>query len=390
MMKSDKPLVVFLGPAYPYRGGISSFSNRLAQEFNNQDWQSLVYTFSLQYPDFLFPGKTQFSTEEQPSNLEIKRAVNSINPFNWIAVGNELNKLAPDLIVVRYWLPFMAPAFGTILRLAKRNRKTKVICIADNIIPHEKRFGDTLLTSYFKGSVDGFIAMSEQVMTDFNTLNINHPKALLPHPLFDHFGEKVDQQLARTKLTISHEGGLLLFFGFIRHYKGLDLLIKAMSDERVKKLNLKLVVAGEFYEEEEKYHALVNTLGLKEQVLFFNEFIPDDQVPLFMSAADVLIQPYRHATQSGVTPLAMHFDLPMIVTDAGGLKEIVIDKESGLVVEKTPESIATGIVTFFTQENEHFVKAVKEQKIKYSWLNMYHGIIGLLSELQKPNNCKIR
>ena len=381
MMKSDKPLVVFLGPAYPYRGGIASFSNRLAQEFNNQHWQSLVYTFSLQYPDFLFPGKTQFSAEEQPANLEIKRAVNSINPFNWIAIGNELNQLAPDLVVVRYWLPFMAPAFGTILRLAKRNRKTKVICIADNIIPHEKRFGDALLTSYFKGSVDGFIAMSEQVMTDFNTLNIHHPKSLLPHPLFDHFGDKVDQQLARRKLTISHEGGLLLFFGFIRHYKGLDLLIQAMSDERVKKLNLKLVVAGEFYEEEDKYRALVNTLGLNEEILFFNEFIPDDQVPLFMSAADVLIQPYRHATQSGVTPLAMHFDLPMIVTDAGGLKEIVVDKESGLVVEKTPESIATGIVTFFTQEKEYFVKAVREQKVKYSWFNMYQGIIELLSKL---------
>lgn len=383
MIKSDKPLVVFLGPAYPYRGGIASFSNRLAQEFNNQDWQSLVYTFSLQYPDFLFPGKTQFSTEVQPANLEIKRAVNSINPFNWIAVGNELNKLAPDLIVVRYWLPFMAPAFGTVLRLAKRNRKTKVICIADNIIPHEKRFGDTVLTAYFKGSVDAFVAMSAQVMTDLAKLDINRPKVLLPHPLFDHFGEKVDQQWARTKLRISHTGGLLLFFGFIRHYKGLDLLIEAMSDERVKQLNLKLVVAGEFYEEEMKYRALVDSFGLNEQVLFFNEFIPDDQVPLFMSAADVLVQPYRQATQSGVTPLAMHFDLPMIVTDAGGLKEIVKDKESGLVVEKTPESIATGIATFFTQEKEHFVKAVRQQKLTYSWLNMFQGIIGLLSELQK-------
>lgn len=383
MIKSDKPLVVFLGPAYPYRGGIASFSNRLAQEFNNQDWQSLVYTFSLQYPDFLFPGKTQFSTEAQPANLEIKRAVNSINPFNWIAVGNELNKLAPDLIVVRYWLPFMAPAFGTVLRLAKRNRKTKVICIADNIIPHEKRFGDTVLTAYFKASVDAFVAMSAQVMTDLAKLDINRPKVLLPHPLFDHFGEKVDQQWARTKLRISHTGGLLLFFGFIRHYKGLDLLIEAMSDERVKQLNLKLVVAGEFYEEEMKYRALVDSFGLNEQVLFFNEFIPDDQVPLFMSAADVLVQPYRQATQSGVTPLAMHFDLPMIVTDSGGLKEIVKDKESGLVVEKTPESIATGIVTYFTQEKEHFVKAVRQQKLTYSWLNMFQGIIGLLSELQK-------
>jgi glycosyltransferase involved in cell wall biosynthesis len=383
MSKSDKPLVVFLGPAYPYRGGIASFTNRLAKEFNKENWQSLIYTFSLQYPGFLFPGKTQFSKEFAPKDLVIKQAVNSINPINWVKVGNELNRLAPDLIVVRYWLPFMAPAFGTILRLAKRNGKTKVICIADNIIPHEKRLGDTILTSYFKGAVDAFVAMSEQVMQDLAILQITKPNALLPHPLFDHFGEKVDQHFARTKLHISHTGGLLLFFGFIRHYKGLDLLIQAMSDERVKQMNLKLVVAGEFYEDEEKYKTLVAKLGLNDEILFFNEFIPDEQVPLFMSAVDVLVQPYRHATQSGVTPLAMHFDLPMVVTDAGGLKEIVVDKESGLVVEKTPEAIADGIVAYFGRNKADFVKAVQEQKIKYSWNSMFKGIVEMMEQLRK-------
>jgi glycosyltransferase involved in cell wall biosynthesis len=383
MNKSDKPLVVFLGPAYPYRGGIASFTNRLAQEFNKQNWQSLIYTFSLQYPDFLFPGKTQFSNEPAPNDLVIKQAVNSINPINWVKVGNELDRLAPDLIIVRYWLPFMAPAFGTILRLAKRNGKTKVICIADNIIPHEKRLGDTILTSYFKGTVDAFVAMSEQVIQDLAKLKITKPNALLPHPLFDHFGEKVDQHLARTKLHISHTGGLLLFFGFIRHYKGLDLLIQAMSDERVKQMNLKLVVAGEFYEDEEKYKTLVEKLGLNDEILFFNEFIPDEQVPLFMSAADLLVQPYRHATQSGVTPLAMHFDLPMVVTDAGGLKEIVVDKESGLVVEKNPVAIADGIVAYFGSSKSDFVKAVQEQKIKYSWTSMFKGIVEMMEQLRK-------
>ena len=200
MRKSDKPLVVFLGPAHPYRGGIASFSNRLAHEFNQHDWQSIVYTFSLQYPNFLFPGKTQYATEPERYGLEIQQAVNSINPLNWIKVGNELNRLAPDLIIVRYWLPFMAPAFGSILRLAKRNRKTKVICIADNIIPHEKRLGDAVLTQYFQSSVDGFVAMSEQVMNDLRKLNIDKPRILLSHPLFDHFGEKIDQQQAKQTL----------------------------------------------------------------------------------------------------------------------------------------------------------------------------------------------
>lgn len=383
MMKSDKPLVVFLGPAHPYRGGIASFTNRLAHEFNQQGWQSLVYTFSLQYPNFLFPGKTQYATEQETYGLEIHQSVNSINPFNWLKVGKQLKELAPDLIIVRYWLPFMAPAFGTILRRAKSNGKTKVICIADNIIPHEKRWGDTLLTNYFQQSVDGFIAMSDQVMNDINRLKIIQPKVLLPHPLFDHFGEQKNQLEAKQALGLTETDKVLLFFGFIRHYKGLDLLLRAMSDERVQALQFKLIIAGEFYEDENKYRSLVDELQLKNNVIFMNEFIPDDQVALLMSAADVLVQPYRHATQSGVTPLAMHFDLPMIVTNAGGLKEMVEDKVTGVVVEKSPESIASGIVEYFKLGKAYFEPGVIAQKKKYGWTAMVEGISSFAKTIAK-------
>jgi glycosyltransferase involved in cell wall biosynthesis len=383
MMKSDKPLVVFLGPAHPYRGGIASFTNRLAHEFNQQGWQSLVYTFSLQYPNFLFPGKTQYATDQETYGLEIHQAVNSINPFNWLKVGQELKELAPDLIIVRYWLPFMAPAFGTILRRAKSNGKTKVICIADNIIPHEKRLGDTMLTNYFQQSVDGFIAMSDQVMNDINRLKINQPKVLLPHPLFDHFGEKINQFEAKQALGLTDEDRVLLFFGFIRHYKGLDLLLRAMADYRVQSLRLKLIIAGEFYEDENKYRSLVDELQLKNNIIFLNEFIPDDRVALLMSAADALVQPYRHATQSGVTPLAMHFDLPMIVTDAGGLKEMVEDKVTGIVVEKSPESISSGIMEYFKMGKAYFEPGVIAQKKKYGWTAMVEGIAAFAKTIAK-------
>lgn len=382
MMKSDKPLVVFLGPAHPYRGGIASFTNRLAHEFNQQGWRSILYTFSLQYPDFLFPGKTQYAIEKESYGLEIHQAVNSINPLNWLKVGNELKRLEPDLIIVRYWLPFMAPAFGTILRRAKSNHKTKVVCIADNIIPHEKRLGDQQLTNYFQGAVDGFIAMSEQVMKDIDRLKIKQPKILLPHPLFDHFGNQIDQSAAKKQLGFVPTDKLLLFFGFIRKYKGLDLLLHAMADDRIKRMNVKLVVAGEFYEDEQAYRDLVNTLQLNDAVTFLNEFIPDEQVPVLMSAADALVQPYRHATQSGVTPLAMHFDLPMIVTDAGGIKEMVDDKVTGIVVEKSSVSIANGIVEYFNLSKAYFAEAVKKQKHKYAWSTMVDGITGFANRLQ--------
>ena len=385
---SDKPTIVFLGPSYPYRGGIASFTERLAREFQSSGFNCLLYTFSLQYPSFLFPGKTQYANEARPKDLNIKEAINTINPLNWLQVGRELKRLAPDFIIVRYWLPFMAPAFGTILRIVGQNKHTKVICIADNIIPHEKRMGDKMLTSYFNHAVDGYIAMSAQVQHDMATLGINKPIQLLHHPLFDHFGDPVERMMARKELGIDHQGGLLLFFGFIRQYKGLDLLLEAMADSRIKESGYKLVIAGEFYEDPVKYTHLIRSYQLEDQVILFNEFIPEHKIRYFFSAADVLVQPYRHATQSGVTPLSMHFDLPMIVTDAGGLKEMVIDKVTGLIVQKDSASIADGILEYFKMGKDFFIPALVQQKKSYSWSVMADGILAFWNRLKSEKNAK--
>jgi glycosyltransferase involved in cell wall biosynthesis len=385
---SDKPTIVFLGPSYPYRGGIASFTERLAREFQSSGFNCLLYTFSLQYPSFLFPGKTQYSKEARPADLKIKETVNSINPLNWFSVGSELKKLSPDFIIVRYWLPFMAPSFGTILRIVRQNKHTKVICIADNIIPHERRLGDKLLTSYFNKAVDGYIVMSEQVQQDITTLGIKKPIQLLHHPLFDHFGDPVERNTARKELGIDHQGGLILFFGFIRNYKGLDLLLEAMADPRIKESEYKLVIAGEFYEDPVKYTNLINSYELDDQVILFNEFIPENKIRYFFSAADVLVQPYRHATQSGVTPLSMHFELPMIVTDAGGLKEMVIDKITGLIVKKNATSIANGILEYFMKGKEFFIPALIQQKKTYSWSVMKAGIMNFVIRLKSEKNAK--
>lgn len=194
-----KKKVIIIGPAYPLRGGLASYDERLAKEFGLHDFDTTIYTFSLQYPGFLFPGTTQYSTEPAPVDLKIKVCINSINPLNWIQVGNELKRLKPDIIVVRYWLPFMAACLGTILRLVTKNKYTKIVCIADNILPHEKRIADKSLTKYFLKPVDAFITMSEKVLADLKMFVKNKPAQFIPHPLYDNFGEKISKEEAREK-----------------------------------------------------------------------------------------------------------------------------------------------------------------------------------------------
>jgi glycosyltransferase involved in cell wall biosynthesis len=378
--------IVFLGPAHPYRGGIASFTERLAREFQSTGHTCTLVTFTLQYPGFLFPGKTQFAKQSAPDDLKILRWVNTINPFNWIKTGFSLRNLKPDIIIVRYWMPFFAPAFGTILRIAGFLTKTRIICIADNIIPHEKRPGDGLLTSYFNGAVDGYVVMSEQVRADLNRLAIHKNNILHPHPLFDHFGEQMDEVLARQKLGFQLNNSILLFFGFIRKYKGLDLLLEAMTDARIREKGFQLIIAGEFYEEEEKYLDYIKRHQLSATVHIQNQFIPENSIPLYFSAADVLIQPYRNATQSGVTPLAMHFNLPMIVTNAGGLSEMVQNGVTGLVVDISPEAIANGILAYFEKGKAYYREHLKTYKTRFSWTAMAKTLLDFSVELgdQKP------
>jgi glycosyltransferase involved in cell wall biosynthesis len=370
--------IVILGSAHPLRGGLSAYNERLAREFIKQGHSVQIYTFSLQYPEFFFPGTSQLSDQPAPDDLYIHVKVNSVNPFNWISVGNEIAKLNADLLIIKFWLPFMAPCLGTIARLAKRNKKTKVISILDNVIPHEKRVGDTALAKYFVNSADAFIAMSDSVMKDLEKFDTTKPRFFNPHPLFDNFGEVVTKTEAYEHLGLEINTEYILFFGFIRDYKGLDLLLKAMADERVRQLNIKLIVAGEFYTDTKPYLDIIESTGIREKLILKTDFIPDDEVRYYFCAADLVAQPYKHATQSGVTQICYHFNRPMLVTNVGGLPEIVPHGKVGYVVEPNEKSIADALIDFYDNHREFNMRDnIKIEKPKYSWSAMTEKIFAL-------------
>ena len=380
-MKSLKKNIVIIGPAHPLRGGLASYNERLAREFIKQGFDVTLYTFSMQYPDFLFPGTTQFSSEPPPSDLRIKKVINSINPLNWIKVGNQIKKSKPDLVIVRYWLPFMGPCLGTIHRIIKRNQHSKVVCIADNIIPHEKRFGDKAFTKYFVKPIDGFITMSQKVLTDLSFFSKHTPAKYVPHPLYDNFGDKINQTQARQKINIDSDQPIVLFFGFIRQYKGLDLLFEAISI--LKKSNtfnqeIKFLIAGEFYEDRKAYDKMITDLGIQDKLILRTDFIADSEVKYYMCASDLVVQPYKNATQSGVTPLAYHFEIPMVVTNVGGLPDLVPNNKVGLIAEPNPTSIAEKIEAYFKIGKDHFIPGLIEEKKKYSWQVMANEITNLV------------
>jgi glycosyltransferase involved in cell wall biosynthesis len=373
--------VIIIGPAHPLRGGLATFDHRLAKEFIDRGYDCQIYSYSLQYPNFLFPGQTQYTDEPPPVGIKIVSAINSINPLNWISVGNRIRKLMPDIIVVRYWLPFMGPALGTILRRVKKNRHTKIVCIADNIIPHEHRPGDKSFTKYFLKTCDGFIAMSEKVLSDLRQFEKAKPAKLIPHPLYDNFGEPVSKMDARKELGIGNSELVILFFGFIRKYKGLDILLDAMrvlkENPNSEIRNSKLLVAGEFYEDEKPYHEQIDKLGIRNNVLLRTNFIPDSQVKYYLCAADAVVQPYRSATQSGVTPLAYYFEKPMIVTNVGGLPSLVPHEKSGLVAEPNAQSIAFAIERFYQLGENYFLPHLRGEKERFTWGNLVDAIFEL-------------
>jgi len=361
--------IIILGTAYPYRGGLAAFNERLAGEFQKQGHEVEICTFTLQYPNFLFPGKTQYSPDPAPENLTIYRKVNSCNPFNWCKVGQEIAKKRPDVVVFAYWMSFMAPCMGTVARKIRRNGHTKVIALVHNMIPHEPNILDKFLPPYFVKSMDGFMALSESVVHDIEKFDKrNCPKRFSPHPIYDHYGERLPREEALSLLKLSPDNRYVLFFGFIRGYKGLDLLLDAFADNRLKEDGVKLIVAGEFYGDPEPYLKQIKGLQIEDRVVLCTDFIPDSEVNRYFSAADIVAQPYKTATQSGVTQIAFHFEKPMLVTNVGGLPEIVPDGKIGYVVEPDARQIADALHRFFSEhKQEEFEQNVKEEKKKYAW-----------------------
>jgi D-inositol-3-phosphate glycosyltransferase len=365
--------VTILGPAHPLRGGIAGFNERLAVAFQAAGWQAKIYTFSLQYPKLLFPGKTQRTDAPKPEGLDIEVSINSINPLNWWALGRRIRKERPDLLVPAFWLPFMAPSLGTIAGMARKNGRTKAVALVHNMIPHEHRPGDGPFSRYFVKRMDGFVALSQSVVDDIARFDAAKPRTWGPHPMYDHYGPKVDRTEACAALGLDPQYRYILFFGFIRQYKGLDLLLEAMK-ELEGQPNVRLIVAGEFYEDESNYRPLLEALG--DRVVAHTGFIPEDRVRHYFSAADLVVQPYRSATQSGVAQIAYYYEVPMVVTNVGGLPEIVPDGRAGYVVEPDPKAIAEGIQRYFALPDKGpLLEALRAEKARFTWDKMVEAFV---------------
>ncbi len=370
--------IIIIGTAHPYRGGLASYNERLARQFISEGHDAEILTFTLQYPGFFFPGKTQYTEGPAPQGINIERILNSINPLNWIKTGHRIRKEKPDIIIIKYWHPFMSPCFSTVARIAGNKKKgnTRVICIFDNVIPHEKSFIDRFLTRYFIRSIDGAVVMSRNVGDDLRTFRIDIPVAFNPHPLYDNYGAVMPRDEALKKLSLDTGYSYMLFFGFIRAYKGLDLLLEAFADMRLRNRKMKLIIAGEFYESSVPYKTIIDKNDLGNDVILFDRFIKEDEVAAFFSAADLIVQPYRSATQSGVTQIAYHFEKPMLVTDVGGLSEIVANGKCGYVVKPEAKAVADAINDYFTNNRqEQFKKGVKEEKAKFAWEKLTTSIL---------------
>ena len=370
--------VIIIGPAYPYRGGIANFNNSLAKAFKKSGNEVEVISFKLQYPSFLFPGKTQYESSDPPEDIIITDLINSVNPLNWVSVAKTINKKKPDYVIIRYWLPFMAPCLGTIARLLQK--KIKILAITDNIIPHEKRFGDFYLTKYFVSACDAFLTLSASVLEELSQFTNSEKKKFVPHPIYDTFGKKLDKERAKKNLKLNFEDNYLLFFGFVRKYKGLDLMLQAMSDKRIKDLGVKLIVAGEFYDNVDYYLDLMKELDIEKNIILRSDFIDEKDVKNYFCASDMITQTYRTATQSGVTQIAYHFERPMLVTNVGGLAEIVPHKKVGYVTSQNPAEIADAIEDFYVNKREkEFEKNTSFEKMRFSWQSLVNAIEELVN-----------
>ncbi len=374
--------IVIIGPAWPLRGGIANFNEALGRDLQQEGHEVKIVSFSLQYPSILFPGKSQTDSSAARPDLDIEPLINSVQPFTWYSAAKKVRQFKPDLVVIRFWLPFMGPALGTVAKfIRKGNSNLPVIGLTDNIIPHEGRPFDRSLTGYFLKQCNGFLVMSDQVRKDLSSFRVDAPVQKRFHPIYDIFGEKVSKSDARVKLEIAENEKVVLFFGFIRRYKGLDLLLQAMADERLG--DVKLIVAGEFYEDRKYYDDFVRSHQLSDRVIMKGDYIPKEAVRYYFSAADLVVQPYRSATQSGVTQIAYHFGVPMVVTNKGGLPEMVENGVAGLVVNEDSEAISDAMFRYFNESSvkEQLEHGVQKNATLFSWNQMTDGIMKLHVEI---------
>lgn len=386
--------IVIVGTAYPMRGGIAQFNALLYKYFSTGN-DVKMYSFKRQYPEMFFPGKTQYEQDEPlfkiPDDKNII-CVDSVNPLNWISTGKKVAGENADLIIFKYWLPFFAPCFATISFIAKKFSKAKVLFLCDNVIPHEKRFGDRFFTKLAFSQADYFIVMSKTVEEDLKIFNKGKPYKLIQHPVYNIFGDKVSKEEAKEFINKEYKADvrnekIILFFGYIRKYKGLNYLIDAMP-EILKRTDLKLLVVGEFYDDENKYREQIRNLKLEDHIKVISDFVPDMNVRYFFSASDVVVLPYADATQSGIIQIAYHYDKPVIATDVGGLAEVVRNNETGFIIEpKNSKAVADAVIKFYESKLEaKFSKNAAEEKKKFTWEKFTAEISEMVSNKKIINN----
>ncbi len=374
--------ILILGTAYPLRGGLAHYNALLATYLGKRHKVDII-TFKRQYPALLFPGKTQQETGDVGIPLKSEQLIDSINPINWICIGLQLRKRRPDIVIFKYWLPFFGPCFGTICRIIQWRQSTRVIAICDNVIPHEHRPGDRLFTRYAFGAVNAFIVQSETVEQDLRKMVQSPIYRRVAHPVYENFGSSIPKIEARKRLGLTGER-IILFFGYVRRYKGLHTLIDAMK--RVKEyMDVTLLVVGEFYDAEADYREHIVRVGLENHISIVSEYVPNEKVAEFFSAADVVVLPYHSATQSGIAQIAYNFDKPVIATSVGGLKEVVIDGVSGIIVSpENAQALSNAVIRFYEQGLEaRLSSGAHEEKKKYSWDRMVEAIEELAREEKK-------
>jgi len=382
-MENKKLKILLIGPGFPLRGGLAQFNEYLCKWFNRLGHQAEIISYKLQYPEFLFPGSTQWDQEgKAPEGISIHNIINSVNPFNWFTSANYIKKLKPDLVIIRFWLPFFGPCLGTIARLIKKGTNIKVIVLTDNIVPHEKRFGDTGFTKYFINACDAYLTMSKTVLEELKHFTSSSFVTLTPHPMFETYGDPVSKIEAREKLKLKQEDKIVLFFGLIRKYKGLDILLRSFAQEVLKNSKIKLLIAGEYYEDKQQYLDIIESHGLSNQVILHDHYISNEDVKYYFCASDLIAQSYRTATNSGVTMVAYYYNRPVLVTAVGGLPEIVPHLKAGYVVNIDEKEIANSIADYFSNNREaEFIEGVKEEKKKYEWNIFANKIIELYTKV---------
>lgn len=372
--------LAIVGPLHPYRGGIAHFAEAATLGLAKRDHQVEGITFSRQYPNLLFPGKTQFDADKTAPPFAIRRSIDSVNPISWLQTAAYLARMQPDAVVFNHWMSFFGPAFGTIARRLRR-KGVPSIAIVHNALPHERRPGDVALSRYFFKACQGAVVMSEAVARDLELLGMKGTQVRqIAHPIYDIFGDAIPKAEARRQLGVPADAPVLLFFGFIRRYKGLHVLLESMRAVQKQLPDAHLVIAGEFYEDEDETRTFIVENSLQDRVHLHAEYIPNEAISRYFSAADVVVQPYVSATQSGVAQIAFHFDKPLIVTDVGGLAEIVPDGKAGLVVPpEAPAPLAAAIVRFFQEKlAAALVEGVRNEKKKYSWDRLFEALEHLI------------